>query len=84
MASSSYLSDNRDNMQKLQKYHDFPAKVGNIVTNFSIIFFHLYQQITADLHHDNDIKSMILLHLIIYIGTIKTKSNSLTHNHLLN
>ena len=84
LASSSYLSDNRDNTQKLQKYHDFPAKVGNIVTNFSIIFFHLYQQITADLHHDNDIKSMILLHLIIYIGTIKIKSNSLTHNHLLN
>lgn len=62
----------------------FSAKVGNIITNFSIIFFHLNQQITADLRHDNDINNIILLHLIIYIGTIKLKSNSLTHNHLLN
>lgn len=62
----------------------FSAKVGNIITNFSIIFFHLNQQITADLRQSNEINSMIILHLIIYIGTIKLKSNSLTHNHLLN
>lgn len=85
MASSSYLSDNRDNTQKLQKYHDFPAKVRQYCHQFlDYIFLSLSANNSRFASWQRHKKHDPITPYNIYIGTIKIKSNSLTHNHLLN